>query len=394
MRSLEKLFGYPAGVRLWEAELLPARLDPYYTSWMDGLFRDTDLVWMGFGKEQVGFSLRGDLDLFQESTEGEGGDGEALGEIFPSHPGRYSLDELLARTGGSSAELSRRLWQLAWQGKISNTTFQVLRRGALRRFRVVDSATRDNERNLSVNRRRALSRRGRFERWQASRADEGDWWVIAEADAQEAEVLDALDLEELNKDRVRLLLERYGILFREVLVRELAALRWPRLFRTLRIMELSGEVLSGQFFQGIPGLQFISTAAFKHLQEGLPEDAVFWMNAVDPASPSGLGLEDLRQTVPARRPSNHLVFHGSKVVVISQRSGGELRINASPDHPDLSRYLDFLGVLLTRQFDPRRAITVETINGEPATSSPYAPILEQRFQSTREPAGLKLRRRF
>ncbi len=393
MSALEKLFAYPAPARLWESDLLPARLDPYYTSWLDGLFHDTELVWIGCGKEQVGFALRGDLDLLVDLPTGTAEE-EALSEIFPSQPGRYSLDELLARTGGNSSDLSRRLWELAWQGKISNTTFQVLRRGALRRFRVANLGSKGEERSLAMRRRRGLSRRGRFERWQASRADEGDWWSIAGPAIEARETMDAVDREELNKDRVRLLLERYGLLFRELLGRELPAMRWARLFRTLRIMELSGEVLSGQFFQGIPGLQFIAPAAFKDLQEGLAEDAVFWMNAADPASPSGLGLDDLRESVPARRPSNHLVYHGSRVVLMSQRSGGELQIQVPPDHPHLPRYLSFLGVLLTRQFDPRRAVTVETINGERATTSAYAPVFEQQFQSTREPAGLKLRRRF
>ena len=36
-KALEGLFGYPAPARLWEAELLPARLDPYYTAWLDSL---------------------------------------------------------------------------------------------------------------------------------------------------------------------------------------------------------------------------------------------------------------------------------------------------------------------------------------------------------------------
>ena len=395
MTALEKLFVYPAPVRLWESDLLPARLDPYYTSWLDGLFRDTDLVWVGCGKEQVAFALRGDLDLLVDLPSQDAAEEDSLGRIFPEQPGRYSLDELLARTGGSSSDLSNRLWELAWRGEVSNTTFQVLRRGALHRFRVAaPGAAKGEERNLSTRRRRGLSRRGRFERWQASRADEGDWWAVKGAAIQGLETMDALDLEELNKDRVRLLLERYGILFREILMRELPGLRWSRLFRTLRIMELSGEVLSGQFFQGIPGLQFISPAAFKGLEEGLPEDPIFWMSASDPASPCGLGLQDLRESLPARRPSTHLVYHGSRMVVMSQRSAGELRIEVPPDHPHLIRYLGFLGVLLTRQFDPRRAITVETINGQPATSSPYAAILEQQFQSTREPAGLKLRRRF
>jgi ATP-dependent Lhr-like helicase len=239
-----------------------------------------------------------------------------------------------------------------------------------------------------------LSRRGQFERWRAGRPEEGDWWVAAAGAGEVPEPLDALDMEELNKDRVRLLIQRYGILFRELLTRELPVLQWSRVFRTLRIMDLSGEVLSGRFFEGIPGLQFISPAAFRRLREGIPEDAVYWMNATDPASLCGLGLEELKGQLPARRASSHLVYHGSRIVVISQRSGAELEIRVPFEHPNLSEYVEFLGVFLTRRYSPRKAVTVESINGEPAIDSPYRSVFEERFQTSREPAGLKLRRRF
>ena len=55
-------------------------------------------------------------------------------------------------------------------------------------------------------------------------------------------------------------------------------------------MELSGEILVGHFFSGIPGPQFMSHRAFRQLPRGLPEDAVFWMCATDPASLYGLPL--------------------------------------------------------------------------------------------------------
>ena len=67
---------------------------------------------------------------------------------------------------------------------------------------------------------------------------------------------------------------RYGILFRELLHKELPQFRWSGIFRSLRVMELSGEILSGQFFKDIPGLQFILPAAFQKLQAGLPETSV------------------------------------------------------------------------------------------------------------------------
>jgi len=52
----------------------------------------------------------------------------------------------------------------------------------------------------------------------------------------------------------------------ELATRELAPLQWSKIFRTLQIMELSGEILSGYFFEGVPGLQFISQRGFVHFK--------------------------------------------------------------------------------------------------------------------------------
>ncbi len=58
--------------------------------------------------------------------------------------------------------------------------------------------------------------------------------------------------EELRRDRVRALLRRYGVLFRELLERELPPLRWGELFRTLRLMELSGRFLPDSSSRACP----------------------------------------------------------------------------------------------------------------------------------------------
>ena len=76
---------------------------------------------------------------------------------------------------------------------------------------------------------------------------------------------DLLAAEKRKKVRVRLLLDRYGLLFRELLQREAAPFRWAVLFRSLRLMELSGEVQAGRFFHGMPGPQFIAHRAFRLL---------------------------------------------------------------------------------------------------------------------------------
>jgi ATP-dependent Lhr-like helicase len=127
--------------------------------------------------------------------------------------------------------------------------------------------------------------------------------------------------------------------------------------------------------------------------EGLPEDRVWWVNAADPASPCGLGLEGLGE-LPRRIAGNRLVFHGHRLVVIAERRGRSLEIRVGPDHPELPSYLGFLKVLATRVVRPVRAIIVETVNGEPAASGPFRPALAALFHTTRDCSSLRLMRRY
>ncbi|MDX1500874.1 MAG: DEAD/DEAH box helicase [Thermoanaerobaculia bacterium] len=388
-RALERLFLFPAPAPAWEADLLPARLDPYYPSWLDSLMQESRLLWVGCGREKVTFAFPGDLELLEVEggQEGDGEEeaaGEAVSTLFADPGARYSLEELARQSGVETSELTRRLWDLAWRGRVSNSTFLAVRQGALARFRAGEETPPPRAPRPPGGRR--------FRSWRSERPHPGDWFLLNGDRRRERP--DALDLEELNKERARVLLERYGVLFRELALRELPGLGWGRIFRSLRLMELSGEIFSGHFFDGIPGLQFATPAALRRLRDGLAEDAVYWMSAIDPAAPCGLGLEGFRGESPARLPSNHLVFHGQRLVLVSRRGGGELEIRVAADHPHLEEYLEFLKVQLTRQFDPVRAVDVETINGEPAVRSPFAAPLAGIFALTREPGALRLRRRY
>ncbi len=390
--ALEGLFGYPAPARLWESEFLPARLEPYYTAWLDALMQETDLSWLGCGRERLTFALRPELELFPGpgSTDSAQPAEETLKRLFSEREGRFGLEELRRDSGLDAAQLTDTLWSQAWEGSVSNSTFLAVRQAALNQFRSVESEGSPEAKSGASSRH---ARRSRPERWRATRTVPGDWYRLEDRDNLEAE-RDAMEVEELNRERARQLLQRYGILFRELLARELPALRWSNLFRTLRIMELSGEVLAGHFFQGPQGLQFISPAAYRRLREGLPADRIFWMGALDPASPCGLAVEELNGRLPPRRVGTHLVYHGAELMVVARRQGRDLQIEVEPDHPYLRDYLGFLKVLLTRQFDPMHGIAIESINGEPATDSPYAVQLADMFGVSREPGALKLRRRY
>ena len=377
---LEQLLGAPLSAGMWEEEVLPARLHPYFSAWLDSLMQTSDLLWFGCGQRKLSFAFPEDLDLFLEPG-GSIEDKEAglTARLIPDPKGRYSLPAICSSSGLPAATVTTELWKSAWRGDLSNDSFVSVRKGILNRF----------------VRREAEHRHGRDprhmpgSRWSRAQDSSGNWYLLPQVQGSP----DALEREERNKDRARVLLERYGILFRELLLRELPPLQWSRLFRTLRIMEMSGELLSGNFFSGIAGLQFISHGAYRLLDQGLAQDQVYWINAADPASLCGSGLEGIREQLPARLPSTHLVFHGVRLVLISRRYGRDLDIKAQPDDPRLSQYLGFFKVLLTREFNPRKRISVERINGESAKGSAYAAALES-FGFEESYDGLELWRRY
>jgi len=357
-RVWERLFGYPLPARLWEEEVLPARLASYRPVWLEELSRDGDILWFGCGRERISFCFSQDRELYLEPPEGA----EDAAGILPAE-GRWGFWDLHDRAGLPSADLAARLWDLAWRGLASNDSFDVIRRGVSHGFRVPEAERAGPS--------RLRGRRAGYDRWNAARPSGGLWFSLAPR-CPEAAPADPLDEEERNRDRARALVSRWGIVFRELASGEIPALSWGRLFRTLRLMELSGEIVAGHFLSGVQGLQFASPAALDMLRGDLPEDAVYWMNAADPASPCGLGLEALQGLFPSRLASTHLVFHGARPVLTVRRSAAEWDARIPPDCPDLPRYLAFLKALTGRAVRPLSSVRVQTVNGAPASRGPLA----------------------
>ena len=263
---------------------------------------------------------------------------------------------------------------LAWQGRATNDAFGTLRQGILTDF--VPLAQQQGQGRPS---------RSAYNRWTASRPLTGRWYALGLPGLEK----DPLDEAELVKDPVRQLFKRYGLIFRELLAGELPSLQWARIFRALRLMELSGEILSGHFFEGIPGMQFITPEAFRLLEQPLPDKSIYWLNATDPASLCGLKLPTFQGRLPSRVPSTHLVYHGRKLTLISRRNGNTLKFLVLPDDPNLPGYLSLFQELLTREFKPEKMILLETINAQPALASEYAnPLIA--FGFTKCHKGLEL----
>jgi ATP-dependent Lhr-like helicase len=348
--------------------------------------QEGSLRWLGGEKHSVAFCITEELPLLQNintaSPAGTPRDDQVKKDaLFPDDIGRYDFSTLMRVTGLSPGELSDRLWEGVWQGQVANDTFAALRKGIMTDFEAPHIVT-------PTSRGRRAGHLG-FSRWKASLPFAGNWFLLPTIPP----VDDLLENEEQLKERVRILLDRYGILFRELLEREAVSFRWGKIFRALRLMELSGEVLSGYFFQDIPGLQFISPHAFQVLQSILPEKKIYWLNAVDPASLCGIQVDSLKQGLPRRLPGNHLVYHGTQLVVTSQQNGRILTITVPADNPYLSDYFGFLKHLLCRQFQPLHRVVIDTINDVAAMESPYLAVLRAMFDVNSQNESIVLYRR-
>lgn len=357
---LDQLRGLALPVSLWESDVIPARLSQYKPSQLDLLFQEGDICWTGNAEKRVTFHFEGDMEL----TFFPAGQPSA---IIQDTRARYDFGALLDLTALKSEELTKQLWTEVWASQITNDSMMAVRQAGLNNFSDPPPMTRSGR-----------GRRAAFNRWRTSTPLAGNWRQLP----IDKEPLDLLEAQEAQKDRARLMLARYGIVFRELCLREAGPMKWSEIFKALRLMELSGEVVSGRFFEQIPGPQYMTPASVRHflLPSAKPsEGKIFFLNAADPVSPSGLGLGIHGDQLPRRIVSNHLVYHGNQLVMTSARKGKDLTFYVEADAPSVQEYLNVLHHLMYRALDPVKQLRIETINGEPASSSPYKATLESRF---------------
>ena len=377
---IEKLFGFAAPAPLWEEAIFPARMEPYRSAWIDGLLNSSPLLWLGAGREAVTFALEAEAGIFVAPAEKDLARAKGL---FPHEKGGYHLFDIARHASLSTQEATGYLWELTWKSVVANDSLETLRKGILNGFTAIGADERGSIAGGPPMRRSGMNR------WAASRPMQGNWRILAVS----PEEPEGIEGRELDKARARILLDRYGILFRELLDYEPPLLRWKRIFPVLRLMELSGEIMSGYFFEGIPGVQFMSFEAFRFLREGLSEERLYWMNAKDPASLCGTGLESLKGKLPRRIYSNHLVFQGRRLLMESLKGGKELRFHIPADHPRFQESLGLFKIKLSRDFNPVKRIFIEKINDQPARSSEYRDALQE-FGFTAGYDGLELWKKY
>ena len=156
-----------------------------------------------------------------------------------------------------------------------------------------------------------------------------------------------------------MLLQRNGIVTREMLGLESVPLAWHEISFALRRMEYAGTIRRGYFVRALSGEQYALPVALEMLAaaRGAAREPPVALSAADPANPYGAVLPGCGV---AREPGNFVVLRAGRAVL-----GFAGRALVSLDALDDEAFSAAVGALI----ELRRKVVTETIDGAPALGS-------------------------
>jgi ATP-dependent Lhr-like helicase len=264
---IEQLQGFELPAGDWE-RLFAERVESYRPEWLDDLCLSGEVVWGRLSvvepaaesddpaageprrsgrtpsrRTPITFMLRQDLPWLLQAHRGA---------VVPAEPnagsGREVLDalrqrgalfhsELQAITGRLPTDIEQGLWDGVARGLLSADGFNAVRS-------LLHARTRFARRQRPSPRPGSRGRRGTWRQ-----GVEGRWTLLAAAEPVE-------DIEELAETVAWQLLLRWGVVFRDVYLKERLAVPWREILWALRRLEARGLVRGGHFVTGVTGEQF------------------------------------------------------------------------------------------------------------------------------------------
>lgn len=410
-----------------ESDVLAQRVADYSPADLDALCNSGELVWVGAGavrsddgRVRLVFRDRAGLVLaaFDRSSgngrhgssgstgpvgdPADGRDGETdghAGEIDPHH--RVIRDHLA--TNGASfwadivaaveradlpadvATVLEALWDLAWAGEVTADSFAPLRarvggvggsrpsRRSAERARTASGAR--SRRNVGVTRRTAGL---------GPPAGVGRWSLVAPLleDSRNS------DPSVIAMIRAQQLLDRYGVLTREMALAEGIEGGFAGVYPLLKILEERGRIRRGYFVEGLGAAQFAEVGAVDLLRsdDDRSEDPpdpyrrpvddegpqVLVLAATDPAQPYGAALPWPESSgVPSRSIGAYVVLVDGEACVYLERGGRKVvTFPGAAQHPQWARAL--AGLVDSGRV---RRLQISSIDGESTTGSTHEDLM-------------------
>ncbi|HLG12331.1 MAG TPA: ATP-dependent DNA helicase, partial [Dehalococcoidia bacterium] len=315
---IARLEGFEAPAGAWERELLASRLNDYRSSWLDELCLAGEIAWARLTPRKasaaatasasrstpVSLTLRSDLHTLlaavrydgqqatsnrqqgrQEPGVAEAAPGPKAGaaaeirELLQAR-GALFFDEIVNGTRRLRSDVERGLRELVAWGLVTADGFQGLRQ--LSGKAAHSGRRRSSEPNYAAG--------GFF----TGSGPAGRWAVVPNV------ALEPDGYDELAESIARVLLQRYGVVFRDLWARESFSLPWRDVLRALRRLEARGTVRGGRFVSGPSGEQYAlpeAVDALRRVRRTERKGERVWVSAIDPLNLAGVILPGGR--VPA-----------------------------------------------------------------------------------------------
>jgi ATP-dependent helicase Lhr and Lhr-like helicase len=374
-----------------EGDVLPLRLGEYRSADLDLLCTTGEVAWIGAGgigphDGRIRLAFRDQVPVLVPPPAPP----EESGTDDPHH--RVLRDHLAERGASFWAELVAAvaaaglpydddtvlaaLWDLVWAGEVTNDSLAPLRAkvagGASRRA----SGARSRRPGPALRRLNRLGPPAAAGRWSSTAA-----LFKPPASATESSTARALQL-----------IERYGVLTREMALAEGAQGGFAGVYPVLKLLEERGQVRRGYFVDGLGAAQFASPGAVDRLRaaqrrpgeepverlpwEAPPDDSdavdTWVLAATDPAQPYGAALPWPESTGhPARAVGAFVVLVDGEACALLERGGKRLLVfPAAAAHPE---WADALAGLVSS--GRVRRLRIESVDGAPVATSPCADLL-------------------
>jgi ATP-dependent Lhr-like helicase len=258
-------FEWPAGE--WE-RIFAERVESYRPEWLDDLCLSGEVVWGRLSvlepaidgddpaageprrssktpsrRTPITFMLRQDLPWLLQAHRGAvapaeptAGSGREVLDALRGHGALFHSD-LQAITGSLPTDVEEGLWDGVARGLISADGFNAVRS-------LLHARTRFARRQRPYPRPGSRGRRGTWRQ-----GVEGRWTLLPPAQPSD-------DLEELAETVAWQLLLRWGVVFRDVYLKERLSVPWREVLWAMRRLEARGLIRGGRFVTGVTGEQF------------------------------------------------------------------------------------------------------------------------------------------
>jgi ATP-dependent Lhr-like helicase len=408
--AVAQLYGLSRPASAWERDYLPARIEPYEPASLSALAASGQLVWAA---EPAKTATTGDVVVSGAAAPAPGrvrfferGTGRlwvaavadpVLGDAASAvlgtlrRLGASFTSDLASATSLGPQRLRDALRELVGAGLVTNDTIDALRdvishRPAFPSRRPDDpDPTRRLPEDFTPSANRYVVQRRpnvrRLARWKRpDRPGAASWggrWSLVHTPGSLG--FESADDRELAQAVARQWLARYGVVSRDWWRRERPPVSWREIYHELKRLEFRGDVQRGYFVSGLAGAQFALPDAVEMLRAPVPADVpepAVVMASTDPANVYSLALEGVERDAFTRPRGSgaYLVTVGGRAVLSVEGRGRRMHVRPDTDSTMIASAISALLAQLTTPRGSGRAhdVIVETIDGEPATTSAWA----------------------